>query len=176
LSAICSQYPDYAVILISAIEGVTQTTKQHFHLALTLKLPIIILVTKVDLVEEEKFLHTRDSIKVFLKSPSISRLNFVVKTKEDVTIAAKSFDENIVPILLISNKTGSGLDLLKQLLHSLPPHNEWQTMINDKAEFHITSTDIVKNEPPVLLGVVYKGTIKLKQRMQIGPTNGGKFL
>lgn len=176
MSAICSQYPDYAIVLISAIEGVTLTTKQHFHLALTLKVPIIILVTKMDLVEEEKFLQVRDSIKVFLKGSSVARLNFVIKTKEDVTIATKSFEENIVPILLISNKTGTGLGLLQQLLHSLPPHNDWQTMIKDKAEFHITSTDIVKNEPPVLLGVVYKGTIKLKQRMQIGPTNEGKFL
>lgn len=130
----------------------------------------------MDLVEEERFLQIRDSIKVFLKSPSIARLNFVVKTKEDVTIATKSFEENIVPILFISNKTGAGLGLLQQLLHSLPPHNDWLSMIKDKAEFHITSTDIVKNELPVLLGIVYKGTIKLKQRMQIGPTNEGKFL
>lgn len=176
MSAICSQYPDYAIVLISAAEGVTQTTKQHFHLALTLKVPIIILVTKIDLVEEEKFLQTRDSIKVFLKSPAISRLNFVVKTKEDVTIATKSFEENIVPILLISNKTGTGLSLLQQLLHSLPPHNDWQAMIKDRAEFHITSTDAAKDAPPVLLGVMYKGTIKLKQRLQIGPTQEGKFL
>lgn len=134
------------------------------------------LVTKIDLVEEEKFLHVRDSIKVLLKSPNIARLNFVVKTNEDVTIATKSFEEHIVPILFISNKTGKGLGLLKQLLHSLPPHNDWQAMIKDKAEFHITDTDIVKDEPPVLLGVMYRGTIKLKQRMQMGPTKEGKFM
>ena len=165
-------------MLISAEEGVTLTTQQHFHLALTLKVPIIILVTKIDLVKEEKMLQVRDSIKGFLKSSSVARLNFVIKTKEDVTIAIKNFEENIVPILVISNKSGEGFDLLIQLLHNLPPHTHinWQSMIKDKAEFHITSTDIVKNEPPVLLGVMYKGIIKLKQRMQIGPTKEGKFL
>eukprot|EP00826_Nyctotherus_ovalis_P003566 TRINITY_DN10728_c0_g2_i2.p4 TRINITY_DN10728_c0_g2~~TRINITY_DN10728_c0_g2_i2.p4 ORF type:complete len:137 (-),score=32.22 TRINITY_DN10728_c0_g2_i2:725-1135(-) len=136
----------------------------------------MVLVTKVDLVEEEKLLQVRDSIKGFLKSSSIARLNFVIKVKEDVTIATKNFEENIIPILFISNKTGQGLDLVRQLLHSLPPHNNWQAMLKDNAEFHITSTDLVKNEFPVLLGVVYKGTIKLKQRMQIGPTKEGKFL
>lgn len=134
------------------------------------------MVTKIDLVEEEKFLEVRDSIKVFLKSSSIARLNFVIKDKEDVNIATKSFEENIIPILFVSNKTGKGLDLLKQLLHSLPPHNDWKSMIKDKAEFHIADTDIIKGELPVILGVMYKGTIKLKQRMQMGPTDQGKFM
>lgn len=133
-------------------------------------------MTKIDLVEEEKFLQVRDAVKTLLKSPSINRLNFVVKTKEDVTIATKNFEEDIVPILFISNKTGKGFGLLKQLLHSLPPHNDWQAMIKDKAEFHITDTDIVKGQLPVILGVMYKGTIKLKQRMQMGPNNEGKFM
>ena len=134
------------------------------------------LVTKIDLVEEAKFLKVRDSIKVLLKNSSITRINIVVKTKEDVSIATKSFEENIVPILFVSNKTGKGLDLLEQLLHSLPLHNNWKAMIKEKAEFHIADADIVKDELPVVLGVMYRGAIKLKQRMQMGPTDSGKFL
>ncbi len=172
MSAICSQYPDYAVVLISAAEGITETTRQHFHLAFTLKVPVIVLVTKTDLIGEEKLLQVRDEVKTLLKS----RINIVIKSGEDITIATKGFEDHLIPILFISNTTGQGIDLFKQLLHSLPPHRDWQAMVKDKAEFHITDTDITKDEPPVLWGVVYRGTIKLKQRMQLGPDKNGKFM
>ena len=145
-------------------------------MAFTLKVPVIVLVTKTDLIEEEKLLLVREDIKMLLKSPSIDRLNIVIRPDEDMTIIPKIFEENIVPILFISNKTGQGIDLCKKLLHNLPPHNDWKATINDRAEFHINDTDITKDEPPVISGVVYRGTIKLKQRMQLGPTKEGKFM
>jgi len=104
VSAICSQFPDYAMVLISAAEGVTETTRQHFHLAFTLKGAVIVIVTKIDLIDEENLFKIRDQVKTLLKGPSISRLNIVCKDCEDVTTAAKSFGENIVPILFISTR------------------------------------------------------------------------
>ena len=127
-------------MIISAAEGVTETTKQHFHLAFALKVPVIVLVTKLDLIDEEKLLKVREQVKLLLKSSQFSRISIVIKTNTDVDLATKSFEENIVPILFISNKSGQGLDLLIRLLNSLPPHNDWQSMIKDRAEVNIHCT------------------------------------
>jgi len=175
LSAICSQYPDYALVLISGIEGITETTIQHLNLAFTLKVPVIILITKADLIGEEKLLLIRDEVKKVLKSLSISHVNFLVKTEADVDIFVKNYGESIVPILFISNKTQIGIDLFIQLLYSLPSHNDWNLMIKDHPEFHITDS-YLENNLTILMGAMYKGTIKLKQRMLLGPSNDGKFM
>lgn len=47
---------------------------------------------------------------------------FLIKTHENVTTAAKAIlTERITPVIQVSNVTGEGLDLLRQLLRELPP-------------------------------------------------------
>ncbi len=164
------------MLLVSAVEGVTEMAEQHFHIALTLKVPMIVMVTKIDLVEEAQLLKVREQLKSLLRSPVVSRIGLVVNNSSDVDLFTKSFDTNIVPILFASNKTGQGIDLFIRTLSRLPPHNDWSAMTHDVAEFHLTDADVVPKESPVLWGTVYKGTIKLRQRMQLGPTNEGKFV
>jgi elongation factor 1-alpha len=45
--------PDYAVVIVSAENGITAGTEEHFRIAFTLKVPVIVVVTKIDLVDEE---------------------------------------------------------------------------------------------------------------------------
>jgi len=162
--------------MISAVEGITEITRQHAYLAFTLKVHVIVLITKIDLISEEKLMKIRDDVKTLLKSPPISRINFVIKSNEDVTTATNNFEENIVPIIFMSNKTGKGLDLLISLLQNLPYHKDWNDLIKESPEFHISHAVIGEDGLPLIWGVVYRGTIKLKERMQLGPTNDGKFM
>ena len=62
MSGICSLYPDYAIVIASAAEGITETTCQHFYVAFSLKVPVIVVITKIDLIEEEASLKTRDQV------------------------------------------------------------------------------------------------------------------
>lgn len=52
MSSLCSFYPDYALIIISAIEPLTAVTEQHLKLAYIFELPITIVITHIDLVSE----------------------------------------------------------------------------------------------------------------------------
>ena len=45
-----SQAPDYAMMTVSAKLGVERMTKEHFALAMALKVPTFIVITKCDLV------------------------------------------------------------------------------------------------------------------------------
>ena len=43
-------HTDLALVVISALEGVTPTTKEHFKLAFTFQKAVVVIVTKVDAV------------------------------------------------------------------------------------------------------------------------------
>jgi len=47
--------PDYAVIIVGANMGVSKMTREHLGIAQALKIPIFIVVTKVDISPPEKY-------------------------------------------------------------------------------------------------------------------------
>jgi elongation factor 1-alpha len=59
IRGICSHYPDYAMIVVDAQNKFTATTVDHFKLALAFNVPIIVVITKIDLVtfDELMFCH-----------------------------------------------------------------------------------------------------------------------
>lgn len=46
-----SMIPDYALIVVGANFGLSRMTKEHLGIALALKIPFFIVMTKVDMVE-----------------------------------------------------------------------------------------------------------------------------
>ncbi len=61
--------PDYAMIVVGANMGITRMTREHLGISLALKVPIFIIVTKIDLAPEEVFENTVATITKILKSP-----------------------------------------------------------------------------------------------------------
>jgi GTPase len=53
IRGICSHYPDYAMIVVSCVEGLNKTCIDHFKLAFAFQVPLIIVLTKIDLVDED---------------------------------------------------------------------------------------------------------------------------
>ena len=45
---------DYVVLIVSANSSVQRMTREHLSIALALKIPFIVVVTKIDLVKEKK--------------------------------------------------------------------------------------------------------------------------
>lgn len=45
--------PDYVMIIVGSNLGLSKMTKEHLGIALALKIPFFIVMTKVDLVAEE---------------------------------------------------------------------------------------------------------------------------
>ena len=51
LYGIMGYYPDYAIVIISANRGILQMTREHTKILHHLKIPMIIALTKIDLIE-----------------------------------------------------------------------------------------------------------------------------
>ncbi len=68
IRGICSShYPDYALIVVDAKAGLTKIAIDHFNLAFAFKVPIIIVMTKIDQVNENKLFETKNEISELTK-------------------------------------------------------------------------------------------------------------
>jgi len=66
--------PDYSLIVVGSNMGVTRMTKEHIGLSLALKLPIIVIITKIDICPENVLKETLDSINKILKLPGVRKI------------------------------------------------------------------------------------------------------
>lgn len=60
--------PDYSMIIVGANMGVSRMTKEHLGISLALKVPIFIVITKVDIAPPEVFEATKDTLCKILRS------------------------------------------------------------------------------------------------------------
>lgn len=109
--------PDYSMIVVGANMGVSRMTKEHLGISLALKVPIFIVITKIDISPPEVFEKTRETLVKILKSPGCGRHPIVVRPEDDVSMLAANLScDKVTPIFSISNVTGEGLPKLKEFL------------------------------------------------------------
>ena len=124
---------DYALILVGANMGVLHMTKEHFKLAHALNIPIIFVVTKIDICPENILHDTMSKINKLIKQgyKKTPKMPYVIDNRESLN-KCKSFPyclelvkdtnyKNIIPIFKISNTKGTNVDLLKEFINNLPP-------------------------------------------------------
>jgi GTPase len=112
--------PDYSMIIVGANMGVSRMTKEHLGISLALKVPIFIVITKIDIAPENVFEETKTTLVKILKSPGCQRMPVVVKPEDDVSVFAQSLaSDKLCPIFSISNVTGEGVPKLKEFLSML---------------------------------------------------------
>ena len=61
--------PDYSMIIVGANMGVSRMTKEHLGISLALKVPVFIVITKIDVAPENVYEETRNTLVKILKSP-----------------------------------------------------------------------------------------------------------
>lgn len=111
-------YIDYISLVISASSKISDETTLFLNMALALDLPIFIIVTKIDLVEDlSGFL---SNLNFLIKQQKKMKNPLVVKSKQDIVMFSKMLKESIIPIFLMSNVKGEGLDLFLNFLNVLP--------------------------------------------------------
>lgn len=167
--------PDYCLLLVGANMGVTNITKEHFALALSLRIPVIVVVTKVDLCPDNIKKQTLDEVLKLLKAKGVRRLASVVKNEKDVVNSVKSFNERLVPIFEVSSVTGDNLELLRMFFHLLPPRIQWSSMWNLPAEISIENSYYITGVGTVVGGTVISGIVKEGQTMMLGPDSLGNY-
>jgi GTPase len=169
-----SYFPDICMIIIDANNGIKPMTKEHILLCVTLKIPFIIVVTKIDICKDRQNIlqETKQSINKFLKYPGIRRLPFPIKNQDDILTSIKNiYSESITPIFYVSNTTGEGIDYLKYFFNIINKKNP--VKIHDEfVEFHIVHIFSVYGFGTVLGGHLINGTINVGDKLLIGPNNG----
>lgn len=51
---LCSLCPDYSLVVISAVQGITATSEAHFKLAKLFDVPFFVVITQIDRVKESE--------------------------------------------------------------------------------------------------------------------------
>jgi len=169
--------PDYVMLLVGANMGVVGMTKEHLGCALALRVPIFIVVTKIDICPENVLKQTLDSIKKILKSPGIKKIPLLVKREDDVIVSSKEISSaRIVPIFCISNVTGKNVDLLKKFLNLLPSTHDWDSLASEPVQFVIDNDWSITGVGTVAAGTVTHGCLTANASLLLGPNEFGEFI
>lgn len=166
--------PDFCMLMVGANSGIVGMTKEHLTLALALHVPVFVVVTKVDMCPPNVLKETlRDLCKV-LKSRGCGKCPILVKTKEDVVFSALNLvPMKLCPIFQVSNVSGQNLDLLKDFLNLLTTRVTPDP--DEPAEFRITESHKVPGFSTVVSGTTMQGTIRLNDKLLLGPHFNGEF-
>lgn len=84
-----------------------------------MKIPIIAVFTKVDLISQEE---TNDCIKLFkytLKKYNINKNPIIIRNMEDAELFSRNIYEKIIPIFTVTNLKWDGLNYFKRFLANL---------------------------------------------------------
>ncbi|KAK5639710.1 hypothetical protein RI129_012202 [Pyrocoelia pectoralis] len=168
--------PHHVMLVISSTSGAVEMTLEHLSIAIALKVPFFIVVTKIDILSPDQALQNLETL---LKQAGSRRVPLIIKGYDDViTAGTNQLKENTVPIFCVSTVTGEGLELLLKFLYVLPPginSKEIERLQQKLPEFQIDEIFRAGDLDQVLGGLLSKGVIVEGSRVQIGPHADGTF-
>ena len=169
-----SSSPNYCLLMVAANNGLIGMSKEHLGIALALNVPVMVVITKIDICPPQILEQTITQITRILKSPGARKIPIFIKNREDTVNTATQFvSQRICPIFQVSNVTGECLDLVRTFLNILPHHGHWDA--EAPFEFHINDTFSVPFVGTVVSGVVKSGVIHAGDSVLIGPDSLGQF-
>lgn len=163
VSGLTSAKPDIALVCVS--DKITKMTKEHLGLCIALDIPIVIVFTKIDIQSHEQLQALIHELKQKLRATR--RQMFQVKSSVDFDVAFRGCS---VPFVCVSNKTLTGIDLLKELIdkHPIKPQEYPPCFTIDKT-YHVVGNGLVVSG--------YNGIpINKGDQMFIGPLHNGSFI
>ena len=169
-----SSAPNYCLLMVAANNGLIGMSKEHLGIALALNVPVMVVVTKIDICPPQILEQTLTQLTRILKSPGARKIPVFIKTREETIQTATHFvSQRICPIFQVSNVTGECLDLVRTFLNILPHHGHYDA--NGSFEFHVNDTFSVPFVGTVISGVVKSGVIHAGDNVLIGPDSLGLF-
>jgi len=138
---------DFVLFVVAADDGVMPQTVEHFEILKLLQIKRgVIVITKIDLVDNEQLDIVIDDIKLLTKDSFLQ-------------------DSPIIPV---SNLTGEGIDTLKRILRQMIEETEPKT---DKGVFRmpIDRCFTMKGFGTVIAGTVLSGRIKIGDIVELLP-------
>lgn len=100
--ALSKNYLDYLFLVISADKGITNNTSIFLKIALSMNLPIVAIITKVDLINQDDLCDLLNNFKLILKTEKKGKNPLVAKNNDDIVTFSRNANEGILPIFLVS--------------------------------------------------------------------------
>lgn len=169
-----SSSPNYCLLMVAANNGLIGMSKEHLGIALALNVPVMVIVTKIDICPPQILQETLSQLNKILKSPGARKIPVFIKDMEETINTATQFvSQRICPIFQVSNVTGENLDLVRTFLNILPHRGQY----NPEApfEFLINDTFSVPHVGTVVSGVAKSGVIHAGDPVLVGPDSLGQF-
>ncbi|KAK4861042.1 hypothetical protein LT330_003958 [Penicillium expansum] len=169
-----SSSPNYCLLMVAANNGLIGMSKEHLGIALALNVPVMVIVTKIDICPPHILQETLSQLTKILKSPGARKIPIFVKDMEEtINTAAQFVSQRICPIFQVSNVTGENLDLVRTFLNILPHRGQYDAA--GAFEFLINDTFSVPHVGTVVAGVVKSGVIHAGDSVMVGPDSLGQF-
>jgi GTPase len=160
---------DYAMVIIGANMGVLRMTEEHLTLSLSLAIPTIIIITKIDIAPANVLARTLDYLAKFIrrKTGGARRLIHMNSIDDYSTVCN---DNKNIPVFQVSSVVGTGIPLLKDYIRGLPLTRDWGILRESpRANFIIDSTYHIKGIGIVVSGVLVEGIIRIGDIIMLGP-------
>lgn len=169
-----SSEPNYCLLMVAANNGLIGMSKEHLGIALALNVPVMVVITKIDICPPQILQQTLIQLTKILKSPGARKIPIFIKNREEsVNTATQFVSQRICPIFQVSNVTGESLDLVREFLNILPHHGKYD--VDAPFEFHINDTFSVPFVGTVVSGVVKSGVVHAGDTVLVGPDSLGQF-
>ncbi len=171
IRGLLGQKIDYGLLVVAADDGVMRTTKEHLGILLAMDLPVIVAITKIDMVDDLRVDDVVREVSSLLKM--VGRIPVVLKKKNDTSKIARLMVENklVVPIVKTSAVTLEGYEILEELFLKLPK----RYMVEEDFLMYIDRIYKVTGVGTVVSGSVKSGEIKEGDELYIGPFDDGSF-
>jgi len=173
IRGIVGQKLDYGLLTIAADQGPTHITREHLGIMLAMELPVMVAITKTDIVNAEKLKENKEKVFELLKL--VGKVPFMIKRREDAQFVAQNDNPHLVPIINVSSLTGEGLELFDELFLNLN--------IKDKVEeslkpfmMYIDKIYSVVGAGAVVSGTIRQGKINKGDKLLLGPAGSGKYM
>ena len=173
IRGIVGQKLDFGLLTIAADQGPTSITREHLGIVLAMEIPLLVAITKIDMVTGERTNEVKNEIFNLLKM--VGKIPYMVKTSDDAVFVANNMNQHLVPVIKVSPVTGNGLDLLDKLFYEL---NVQSKTSDGKKPFmmYIDKIYSVIGVGTVVSGTIRQGTVKKGDKLLLGPTSTGKFI
>jgi len=177
LFGMTGHHPDYAMLVVGANMGFIGMTKEHLGITLALKMPAMLVVTKIDMCPPNVLKDTLAQIKRIAKTPGCRKIPFIVRTMDDVVVCARNFaNDKLLPIFCVSNVTGENIDLVHAFINLAPSTHRWGELASAPLQVDIDYDWTISGVGTVVSGTVVSGTLDLTTPLVIGPDSLGQFM
>ncbi|QLH78100.1 GTP-binding protein [Halosimplex rubrum] len=169
IRGLVGQKLDYGLLTVAADDGPTKTTREHLGILLATDLPTMVVVTKADVVSDERLDEVEREVERQLRDVGKTPLSVA---RHGVGAAVEEIDDTVVPVLATSAVTMDGMDTLDELLERLP---KTAGPTDDEFAMYVDRSYKVTGVGAVASGTIRSGRVEAGDDLLLGPMQDGGF-